>query len=49
MKRHIVTALFLVVAIGFYALGAAGPGTVFLIAGGLFEVGFWLMLFGRGK
>ncbi len=42
MKRHVITILFLVVAIACYAIGAAGPGTAFLIVGGIAELTFWL-------
>ena len=49
MKRHFVTFLFLLLAIGFYALGAAGPGTIFLILGALAELTFWLRLIGGRK
>lgn len=49
MKRHLVTALFLVVAIVFYSIGAAGPGMVFLLLGGLAEFAFWLRLFKKDQ
>jgi len=45
MKHHLVTALFLVIAVIFYSIGAAGPGIVFLLLGGVAELGFWLRLF----
>ena len=40
MKRHFITFLFLVLAIVFYALGAAGPGTFLLLLGVLAEATF---------
>ncbi|MDA0679792.1 MAG: hypothetical protein O3A13_06145 [Proteobacteria bacterium] len=39
--QHIITALFLVAAIVFYALGAIGPGTAFVGIGALAEGVFW--------
>jgi len=49
MKRHVITILFLVVAIACYAIGAAGPGTAFLVAGGIAELAFWFRIFKRDK
>ena len=49
MKRHFITFLFLVLAIVFYALGAAGPGTFLLLLGVLAEATFWFRMFGKGK
>jgi len=49
VKRHFITFLFLVLAIVFYALGAAGPGTFLLILGVLAEATFWLRIFGKSK
>ena len=37
---------FLALAIACYALGAAGPGTAFLVLGGIAELIFWFRLFG---
>ena len=48
MKKHAVTFAFLLLAILFYGLGAAGPGTIFLILGVLAELTFWFRLFGKG-
>lgn len=45
MRKHIVTALLFVIGIAFYALGAAGPGTVFLVLGALVELAFWYRIF----
>lgn len=49
MKRHLITALFLIIAIVFYSMGAAGPGVVFLLLGGVAELGFWLRIFKPGS
>ena len=49
MKRHFITFLFLILAILFYALGAAGPGTFLLFLGVLAEATFWFRIFGKGK
>lgn len=45
MRKHVVTALLFVIGIAFYALGAAGPGTVFLVLGALVELAFWYRIF----
>lgn len=47
--KHVITLLFLMIAIVFYALGAAGPGTVFLVIGALAEGAFWLRILRRKK
>ncbi|MGI9204525.1 MAG: hypothetical protein ACR2Q3_10970 [Woeseiaceae bacterium] len=47
MTRHLITVLLLIVAVIFYSIGAAGPGIVFLLLGGIAELGFWLRLFKR--
>lgn len=49
MKRHLVTVLFLALAITFYSLGAVGPGTALLVLGVLAEGIFWFRLFGGRK
>ena len=50
MRRHIVTFLFLGLALVFYGLGAAGPATSFLALGFVAECVFWFRLFfGKGK
>jgi hypothetical protein len=51
MSRHLVTTLFLVAAMVFYMLGAALPGTILLVFGGVAEFVFWVRLArgGRGK
>ena len=48
MRHHLVTFLFLVLAIACYALGAAGPGTVLIALGVLAEGVFWFRLW-RGR
>jgi hypothetical protein len=48
-KRHFVTFLCLVLAIVFYSLGAAMPGTFLLLLGVLAEAAFWIRIFGRSK
>ena len=47
--QHIITFLFLVIAIVFYALGAVGPGTAFLVIGALAEGAFWFRLLRRRR
>ena len=49
MKRHLITILFLIVAIVFYSIGAAGPGMVFLVLGGVAEFTFWVRLFKNNR
>jgi len=49
VKRHLITILFLLAAIVFYSIGAAGPGIVFLLLGGIAEFTFWLRLFRRDR
>jgi len=49
MKRHFITFLFLLLAIVFYSLGAAGPGTLLLLVGVLAEGTFWFRIFGKNK
>ena len=49
MQRHLITFLFLVLAIVFYSLGAAGPGTFLLLVGVLAEGTFWFRIFGKSK
>ncbi len=48
-KRHFVTFLCLVLAIVFYSLGAAGPGTFLLLLGALAEATFWIRIFRKNK
>jgi hypothetical protein len=49
MKRRLVTLAFLGLAIVCYGLGAAGPGTAFLVLGGIAELIFWFRLFGGNR
>jgi hypothetical protein len=49
MKRHIITFLFLALAITLYGIGAAGPATGLLVLGVLAEGTFWYRLFGGRK
>ena len=49
MKRHFITFLFLALAIVFYSLGAAGPGTFLLLLGALAEATFWIRIFRKNK
>ena len=49
MKKHLITVLFLMLAIVFYSLGAAGAGTFLLLLGILAEATFWFRIFGKGK
>jgi len=49
VKRHIITIAFLVLAIVFYGMGAAGPATGLLVLGVLAEGTFWFRLFGQRK
>lgn len=47
MKHHTVTAMLLLLALALYFAGYAGLGTVCFIFGGVFELWFWLRLFGN--
>jgi hypothetical protein len=47
--KHIVTFLLLTMAIVFYALGAVGPGTAFLVIGALLEGAFWYRILRRKR
>jgi hypothetical protein len=49
MKKHIVSFLFLAAALVFYSLGAAGPGTIFLIIGAIAEGAFWFRIFAKNR
>ncbi len=46
MKRHIITFMFLALAIALYSVGAAGPATGLLVLGVIAEGAFWFRLFG---
>jgi hypothetical protein len=47
--RHFITALFLVLALVLYAVGAVIPGIFLLFLGALAEATFWFRVFGKGK
>ena len=44
MRKHLVTFLFLVLAVALYAVGAAGPATGLLLLGVLAEAVFWFRI-----
>jgi len=44
VKLHLVTTLFLVLALVFYMLGSVLPGTILLVLGGVAELVFWVRL-----
>jgi len=47
--RHIITFLFLALALTLYGIGAAGPATGLLVLGVIAEGTFWYRLFGGRK
>lgn len=49
IKKHLLTFLFLLLAVFLYARGAAGPATGFLLLGGLAEIVFWFRILRLGK
>ena len=49
MKRHLITFLFLLLAIALYSAGAAGPATLLLILGVVAEAVFGLLVAGKDK
>ena len=49
MKRHLITFLFLLLAIALYSAGAAVPATLLLILGVVAEGVFWLRVSGKDK
>lgn len=44
MNRHLVTIALLVAALALYVLGIKGWGLAFFVAGGVFELLFWVRL-----
>lgn len=44
--RHFLTIVCLFLALAFYSLGAAGPGTGLLLLGALSEGAFWYRVSG---
>lgn len=47
--RLMIMLLCLLLALGCYFVGVPAGGMSFLILGGIFECGFWLIAFGRRK
>ena len=45
MKRHSITAAILLAALVLYGLGMTSLGIAAFIAGGIFELWFWIRLF----
>lgn len=48
MKYHLLTFLFLVFAVGSYAIGAAAGVALFIVLGVISEGVFWVRLFRGG-
>ena len=42
MKRHLVTAVVLLLALACYAVGLAGPGLALFFVGAALEIAIWL-------
>lgn len=42
MKRHLITGMILMIALALYGYGSSGLGAAAFIAGGLFELWFWV-------
>jgi hypothetical protein len=49
MTRHLITAAILLAAVAMYALGMSGGGFALLLAGGAFELWFWIRAFRVGE
>jgi len=49
MRKHTITILFLCLALGLYAVGAAVPATILIFLGGIAELAFWLRIFSAKK
>jgi len=49
LKRHIITILFLLLAIACYVLGVPAGGILFFLLGIVFDGVFWIRLFRHGK
>ena len=49
MNNHLLTVLFLILAIVLYLVGMVLPATIFLALGGIAEVVFWVRLFNPGR
>lgn len=41
MKKHLISGLFLLLALALYAIGAAVPATLLILLGCLAEATFW--------
>jgi hypothetical protein len=48
MNQHLITLIFILAALAFYAMGLALPATGFLVLGAILEAVFWVRLF-RGR
>jgi hypothetical protein len=48
MNKHLITLLFLFLAIALYFVGLALPATIFLLLGAWAEIVFWVRLLRRG-
>jgi hypothetical protein len=42
MKRHLLTLLILILALGFYAIGSETSAVGALVIGGILEIWFWV-------
>lgn len=49
MNPHLITFLFLLLAIALYFVGMAMPATFFLLLGGIAELVFWVRLVNGGR
>ncbi len=49
MKRHLITGLFLLAALGCYAVGAATWASFFVVVGGSLELVFWIRFLNLGR
>lgn len=47
MNRHLITLAILLTALACYGLGMTGLGITAFIAGGIFELWFWIRLLVR--
>jgi len=49
MNRHLLTFLFLLLAMALYFIGMALPAAIFMLLGMLAELVFWVRLLGRNR
>lgn len=49
MNPHLITFLFLLLAMALYFVGMAVPATFFLLLGGVAELVFWVRLVNGGR